>query len=204
MSSALLLINGQLPKQLPNLDHYAVVACTDGAYRYFLEHPKERCDYIIGDLDSLPQFTKQNTSPCVIQTPDQNKTDFEKALLFLLSKQITHINVYGASGREQDHFLGNLSVALQFQHQLAITFYDDYQYYFLAKQQTLLNNVKGRTISLIPLPNAENVTTQGLAYPINNQTLSFGQWMSLRNVAVDDSVTVTYCQGALFIFVEIN
>ncbi len=193
-----LLLNGEPPKCLPNLANYALVCATDGAYT-FLKVNNITPDFISGDFDSVEAFPSTIET---IHTPNQNLTDFEKILQILFDKGYTHIHVYGASGREQDHFLGNLHTAICWKNQLNLKFFDNHGYYFLAKTVTQLPNCKGKTISLVPLPNATNVVTKGLQYPLHHEDLTFGDRIGTRNKAVNNQISITYSKGILFIFIN--
>lgn len=203
MKKVLLFVNGEPPKHYPNNFHqYDYIACTDGAYHNYLIQTTIKPHFIIGDLDSLSTEAVDSTI-AIIPTPDQSKTDFEKALLFLADKGAKIFDIYGATGNASDHFFGNLSVAKQYYHRYQLTFYDNYCYFFFAERATTLSNVKNRTISLIPLPVVEQLTLTGFEYPLNNATLQFGGFTSLRNKAIKDEATVTFTEGDLLIFVTL-
>ena len=133
MKKALLFINGDSPKTIPNLSGYDLIACTDGAFHYLeqLKFPLDKLDFISGDFDSHKIEEEiiqqaQNHQFEIIETPDQNKTDFHKALELILAKGFENIDVYGGSGGEQDHFLGNLSGAFAFKDKVNLRFFDEY------------------------------------------------------------------------------
>jgi Thiamine pyrophosphokinase len=154
--TAFLLLNGQAPKTLPDLSKFDVVCATDGAYNTLKEH-QITPDFISGDLDSITQTPKDLE---VIHTPDQNFTDFDKILAILFIKNVTKVAVYGASGKAQDHFLGNLHTAVVWKKKLDLTFYDDFSHYFLATKKTYLTDCKGKIISLVPFNKAKYITTK--------------------------------------------
>ncbi len=201
---ALLFVNGEPPNTLPtDTACYDIIACTDGAYSSYLSDSVMPLAYIIGDLDSLEQ-TKQSIPPQtqVIITPDQNKTDFEKAILFLANKGITEFDIYGASGRATDHFLGNLSVAMRYYKQYKFTFYDNYGCFFFADKHHTISDVHNKTISLIALSIVKSLTLIGFKYPLTNETLSLGGLASLRNQAVQDKVSISFETGDLVVFIS--
>lgn len=205
MSRALLFVNGEPPKKLPthlDLANYQYIACTDGAYHSYLSESTIVPDFIIGDLDSInPKMTVPDKTQ-IIHTPDQSKPDFEKALLFLNSKGVTSFSIYGATGRASDHFLGNLSVAMQYHQQFKMVFYDDYCHFFFATHHQIIHHVKHHIISLMPLSIVTHLTISGFKYPIDNQTLSLGGVTSLRNKAIDDTVKISFKNGNLLVFIE--
>lgn len=199
----LLFINGEPPKSFPELSDFGLIACTDGAFHYLkqLNFPLEKLDFISGDFDSHSGSDDSVYDDKFIFTPDQNKTDFHKALEIILQKGYKNIDVLGASGGEQDHFLGNLTVAFSFKEKLNIKFYDEFSEYFFIPKNFVLKNVKDCMISLYPFPIAENIFTKGLNWSLNGESLNITSRIGTRNFAVQEDVFVEYEKGDLLVFV---
>lgn len=197
---AFILLNGSEPANFPNLSNYDIVCAIDGAYNHF-EANNIIPDLVTGDFDSINTIP---TSVEVIKTPNQEFTDFEKALQILKHRGFTHIDVYGGSGKEHDHFLGNISTALQWKMGLTISFFDDFGKYFFIEDSVILTNVKEKNISLIPFPTASGIITKGLMYPLNNETLSFGERIGTRNIAIEESVFIAFDSGELLVYISHN
>lgn len=202
---ALLFINGVPPKNLPETEDYAMIACSDGAFHYLKEKnfPLDKLDFISGDFDSHLGNDEAIYHDRFIFTPDQDKTDFHKSLEIIQERGITAVDVYGGSGGEMDHFLGNLTAAFLFKNHLEITFYDEFSTYFFAPKTLVLENVKGKIISLYPFPLTENITTKGLNWPLNNESLDISKRIGTRNLASEETVVIHYGKGDLVVFVEI-
>lgn len=199
---ALLFINGEPPKNIPEIKDYDLIACTDGAFHYLREKnfPLDLLDFISGDFDSYEESEKI-VSEKLIHTPDQNKTDFHKALEIIIEKGFYEVDVYGGSGGEQDHYLGNLTVAYLFRNKMEITFYDEYSKYFFIPNKFEAHNVLGKIVSLVPYPVAENVITKGLNWPLFGEELSMTGRIGTRNFAVEDTFTCSYSDGAILLFI---
>ena len=193
-----LLLNGEPPKTLPDLDEYEIICATDGAYKYLKEN-NIKPNFISGDFDSLENLPKDIE---VIHTPNQDFTDFDKMLKILFDKGYKNIDIYGASGKEQDHFLGNLHTAIQWKNKLNLTFFDNHSHYFLADKSTSISNCIDKTVSLVPFPKAEKITTKGLQYPLKSEDLTFGERIGTRNKAIQDNIKITFENGELFIFIN--
>ena len=202
----LLFINGDPPKSLPDLDVYTIISCTDGAFHYLknLNFPLENLDFISGDFDSHSGSDENVYQDKFIYTPDQDKTDFHKALEIIAEKGFKNIDVFGGSGGEQDHFLGNLTVAYSFKENLNIKFYDEFSEYFFVPKSFVLNDVKNKLVSLYPFPTVENITTKGLNWALNNENLSITNRIGTRNFAIDDTVFIEYEKGDLLVFIGKN
>ncbi len=203
MEKALLFINGVPPEKLPETENYSLIACSDGAFNYLKEKnfPLDKLDFISGDFDSHNGIDDDIYTQKFIYTPDQDKTDFEKSLEIIGQKGISSIDVYGGSGGEMDHFLGNLTVALRFKNQIEITFYDEFSSYFFAPNHLVIEKVKGKMISLFPFPLAESVTTQGLNWSLNKEDLAITGRIGTRNFALEDQVIINFEKGDLVVFV---
>lgn len=200
MSKALLVLNGEFPKKFHPRENYVLIASTDGGYLH-LKQLNVGTDLVIGDFDSSLRLESEEEEMW-IHTPDQNYTDFEKALAVLYEIGIDDIDVYAASGRSQDHFLGNLFAAYVWRKYLNITFYDDFGYYFFAKKKTIIETKKGAIISLFPYTKVERVRTYGLKYPLEGENLSPKRRMGIRNEAILEKVKIYFKKGGLLVFVN--
>ena len=204
MKKALLFINGIPPVHLPETENYSLVACSDGAFHYLKEKdfPLEKLDFISGDFDSHSGRDESIYAEKFIYTPDQDKTDFHKSLEIIKKKGFKSVDVYGGSGGEMDHFLGNLTVAFLFKGDLEITFYDEFSTYFFSGKVLTLNKVKGKIISLYPFPVAKNISTTGLKWPLIKENLELTTRIGTRNFAEDDTVSLQFESGDLVVFVS--
>ncbi|NAW51374.1 thiamine diphosphokinase [Elizabethkingia argentiflava] len=199
---ALLFINGIPPRTFPDIQEYNLIACTDGAFHYLKENhfPLDRLDFISGDCDCFDE-EEGEWQEKFVYTPDQNKTDFYKALEIIVKKGFCQVDVYGASGGEQDHYLGNLTVAYLFKDKIKITFYDEYGKYFFIPSYFEVSQIRGKMISLVPYPVATKVYTTGLNWPLYGEDLSIIGRIGTRNFAVEDTFTCSYLEGGILLFI---
>lgn len=198
MKKAFVLLNGQEPDKFPDLSKYDLVCAIDGAYNHFVSNNLIP-DLVTGDFDSINKIPKTVE---VVNTPDQNYTDFDKALMILNDRNFSIIDVFGGSGKEHDHFLGNLSTALQWKHRLNINFHDDFGSYFFIENSFKTSVKKNLNISLIPFPFAKGITTKGLKYPINNGELTFGEKIGTRNESAENEISISFKEGNLLIYIS--
>lgn len=206
LKSALLFINGEPPAALPSTADYDIIACTDGALGYLFrsDFPLEQLHFISGDLDSIPPNLAPEISGKLICTPEQDRTDFEKALDLLHQNKVGKVHVFGASGEEMDHFLGNLTAAYRYFHKMDIRFFDAFAEYFFIPENFELSGVQGRMISLYPFPVAGNVQTTGLNWELEGETLDLVRKIGTRNFAVCHTVKIRFSEGALLLFIGQN
>ncbi|WP_185861291.1 thiamine diphosphokinase [Blattabacterium cuenoti] len=197
-----LFLNGEIPPFLElkkEFYFYKKIFAVDGAY-YYLKTFGISVDYVIGDLDSIENNIYLKTH--LLKTPDQRFTDFDKALNIIYKKGFFNINVWGGSGMEQDHFLGNLSAALKYKNKLSIIFHDKYHFYFFSEKKTSFYQKKNKKISLFPFPKVEELSTYGLKYSIKKGFLKIGKNIGIRNEALSNEIKIDYKEGELLIFIE--
>lgn len=197
MKKALILLNGLPPKNLPDRNQFDIFLAVDGAYN-LLKELEITPDLITGDFDSLESIPDNIE---IVNTPNQDFTDFEKALQILFEREFTDVSIYGGSGNESDHFLGNISVALSWKDKLTIKFFDDFGTYFFVQEQFEISGILNKTVSLIPFPTASEITTSGLEFSLQQEDLSFGSRIGTRNRAVSDQITIHFKQGNLLIYI---
>lgn len=199
---AILFLNGQHTGAVADPTAYDTIACADGGYTL-----ARACglvpDYVIGDLDTIRrEGIDVLPSTQTIYRPDQNSTDMHKSLQFLYEHGETEVDVYGAMGKEADHFVGNLVVARRFYKKMSLRFvYDEGEFFFLPKTFSR-SGIRGKTVSLLPFPRAVRVHSTGLRYPLNGITLSITGTIGTRNVADSDQVRVSFQKGDLLFFLS--
>ncbi len=112
--STVLLCHGDFPRRPPSLAalrQATHLVCCDGAMAE-LERWGERIpDAIVGDLDSLSLPLRQRYASLLHQEKEQETNDLSKALRFCRRHYPQEpILILGATGKREDHTLGNLAI----------------------------------------------------------------------------------------------
>ncbi|MEE8437786.1 MAG: thiamine diphosphokinase [Candidatus Neomarinimicrobiota bacterium] len=166
-----LLVNGSFPshsRPLNVLKSAGTVICTDGSANRLLKlglipH------IIIGDLDSL-DFPLESFKGLIIPVPDQEKTDLEKALDWCLKNNILKLVILGATGNRDDQGLVNLFLLAEYL-ELDITLITDYFTINALRGERTFSSFKDQIVSLIPVQHIDSITTSGLSFPLQNESL---------------------------------
>lgn len=161
-------------------------------------------DVIIGDLDSYKPSPNDKTE--LIKDYDQETNDLEKALSYALGRGASSVRVFGATGKRLDHTLKNLSVLKQFQAYFSsIKFIDNYGEVFLLPREYRTTLPVGTILSLFPLSGSVGeISTKGLKYPLNNESLRNGVRDGTSNETVDEEIVITHKKGDLLLFIVTN
>jgi thiamine pyrophosphokinase len=198
---AFLIANGLLPS-LRFVREVAsssdLVACADGGTRHALRLGIQP-DVVIGDLDSLSRRMRRHLKHAkIVESADQNKTDLEKAILFLLRLKAKHITVVGATGKRIDQTLANIALLVKYRRRTSLTFVDPTGEIELVQSRAKFRAKVGTTVSLIPAGRSVRVTTKGLRYALRNEMLEFGS-RGVSNEVIAPRVEIRVHGGTLFL-----
>ncbi len=201
---ALIICNGEMPSQkllAPLLKKKPFIICADGGAnkaRAFNILP----DFIIGDLDSITQKTRYYFSSVpIVHSSDQNSTDLEKALDHLLVNSFSSATIIGATGDRPDHTMSNFSILMKYHRKLSLQFFDERCTAEIAHKKIRFKAEIGQQISVLPMGRCTGIITQGLKFPLKNETLELGVREGTSNEAVKNIITITMKTGSLLLFI---
>lgn len=165
-----------------------------------------KVDVLLGDFDRGIDLTEieQNQYPIeIVHTPNQDKTDLEKAFDFLIERGFPAANVVWATGRRADHSITNMTNIVRYKSKLQIVLIDDFSViYPLLPSPHVFKKwfVKGSQISLIPIGTTTDICTENLRYQLDNEQLTLGYRSGNSNeVANDGMVQISYQSGDLLL-----
>ena len=162
-----------------------------------------KVDVLLGDFDDGfdASFYSSAQYPIeIVHTPDQNKTDLEKAFDYLIERKIPAVNVIWATGKRADHTISNITNIAKYRDLLKIVILDDHSKIFLLPKMFQKWYAKNTIISLIPIGEVTAVSTVNLHYAINDESLTMGYKSGNSNhVAADGIVTIQHQSGDLLL-----
>lgn len=167
-------------------------------------------DVIVGDMDSVSAEVLlhfENAGAQVIRhNPDKDETDLELALLYAQANQANEALVLGALGNRWDHTLANLLLPTYGKLSgLPVNFWADGTWFYLVNAEQKIEGDPGETVSLIPLGgDADGVQTEGLAWPLEDETLFFGSTRGVSNRLEEPTAVVRVRRGWLLVVVGNN
>jgi thiamine pyrophosphokinase len=200
-----LFANGELPKPkalAKKLGDADFLIAVDGGLNHMIPLNLEP-DLIIGDLDSIDDDTLQSyrEKKTKIQKfpTDKDQNDLELAIQAALEMNPKTIWVVAALGNRIDQTLANIFLLTRDGLQGIDThLVDGERDVFLIREQALLSGEQGQLVSLLPINGrAEGITTQGLKYPLNNETLCPDQTRGISNRLTGTDATITIDKGLL-------
>ena len=160
-----------------------------------------KVDVLLGDFDRDfdANYYKEKQYPIeIVHTPDQDKTDLEKAFDYLHQRNIPAVNVVWATGKRTDHTITNLTNIVRYREKLKIVILDDNSKVFLLPKKFEKWYTANTPISLIPIGQVTGIHSENLFYPLQNDTLTIGyRTGSSNHVVIDGIVTIEHDLGDL-------
>ncbi len=197
---AVILANGEYPTNdipVKILSEAEYVVCCDGAANSYIERGFMPA-VIIGDGDSLKEEYRTRYSHILHRVEEQETNDLTKAVRFVTAQGKKQIAIVGATGKCEDHTLGNISLIMNYAHKdTDVRMYTDYGVFIPCKNCCCIESQKGDKISIINF-GAKEFTSTGLRYPIYDFT---EWWQGTLNEATGDKVTVK-AEGEFLIFLN--
>lgn len=200
---ALIIANGQpcssgLLDQLLEWSPFIVVL--DGALTKVIEKGI-KFDVVLGDFDNLDISEIAAMIPPdtqLVHTPDQEKTDLEKGIEFLIDRKFPSVNILWATGQRSDHYMNNIGILARYHKQIEMVMLDDHSRIFAIDSGFKKHKTRGENFSLIPLNEVKNLSTSNLEWNLQNADLRFPYATSSSNrVSSTGFVSVTFDSGFL-------
>jgi len=188
---ALLIANGEAcqPELLGQLLEWSpTVVVLDSAIWRVLELGI-KVDVLLGDFDrqlDLDIIREQQYPLQIVHTPDQDKTDLDKGIEYLIEQGYPAVNIVWATGRRADHSLTNMTNIVRYKEQIRIVMIDDHSRIFPLVGRFEKWYEAGTPISLIPVGTVTGFTSEGLIYNLQDATLTLGYRTSSSNEVADD------------------
>lgn len=212
ITRVILFVNGDLPepkrfKSLLNPSDFLVAV--DGGLAH-LHRLGLKPDLIIGDLDSADpnQVETLRADGTVVQSypADKNETDLELALDAAIKMNPASIWVAAALGGRIDQTLANLFLLTRPDMAgMDIRLVDGECEVFLIRSSYEIKGKAGQRVSLLPiLGPVHGIQTEGLKYPLNNESLYPEKTRGISNELTGSSASVLIQQGLLLCIHQIT
>ncbi len=182
-----------------------LVYCVNGGTRHALELGLKP-DLVIGDLDSLDpgdRHKMKEFNPQLIEHPsEKDKSDLELALDQAIKARPGDILIIGAlGGRRADHaFINLLLLQKPLHYGIPASIIDERHEILLAEKEVAIQGAAGDYISIFSLTaESSGIVTEGLKYPLKNETLHFASTRGLSNELTDPRAAIKLESGLLLI-----
>lgn len=197
---AVIIANGEYPSHklpLRIIEETPFVVCCDGAADTYIATGKVP-DIIIGDGDSLSEENKNKYSHLLHCITEQETNDQTKAVNFLKEKGLKRIAIVGATGKREDHTLGNISLLIEYARAgIEVQSFTNHGIFIPCNNNISIATKKGQQISIFRFT-AKGFKSKGLLYPIYDFT---NWWQGTLNECTEEILHIE-AEGEYILFVN--
>lgn len=200
----LIYLGGQPPSKTLSqrvASRASLIIAADSGY-HACRDTNVRPDIVTGDFDSIDEVP-DSTSCKVVDAPEQDATDFEKALRWV-PEATSQVEILGGTGLRSDHFLTNLLIAAGRPESEQVVFRDDVQSIFRVTPGCPVSREvpPGTTVSLIPFTHCKAVNTEGLHWNLENADMGPNLQLGQSNRMDAKRLAVSLQQGCLYLILN--
>ncbi len=186
---AVILANGDFPTHpipLEVLHRANHLVCCDGA-------AIDAAEVIIGDGDSIPEVFHDR----LIKIDEQDDNDLTKATRYCLQQGWHRIAYIGATGKREDHTIGNISLLMRYFRDMGIEgmLLTDYGMFTPAKGDHTFPSKVGEQVSIFNF-GSTRLTSNGLKW----DSYAYREWwQGTLNASLADHFTI-YADGYYLVY----
>ncbi|MDR0427894.1 MAG: thiamine diphosphokinase [Dysgonamonadaceae bacterium] len=197
----IILANGAFPQHkvpLSFLHSADRIICCDGAIINLLQIGLEP-NYIVGDLDSIPEGLKKRFSSILYQNSEQETNDLTKSVRFCVEHNWNEITILGATGKREDHSMGNLSLLTDYMDEVDVQLLTDYGVFNPQKKNVVYESYPKQQVSVFSLTPSTRFSGENLIYPLDNRTFT-SWWQGTLNESSGDWFRIQMDEGKALVF----
>ena len=194
------------PVPLQTLREADFVVCCDSAYGEWRKESGEwREDFVvIGDGDSLAPALKKELGDRWIQVGEQDYNDLHKAMAYATSRfsiPDSRFSILGATGRREDHTLGNISYLVTFAEEypgVDVEMLTDHGRFRAMTGRRTFASFPRQQVSVFAMDPDQPLWSTGLKWPLDGFRAR-RWWQATLNEALADSFELR-SEGWLVVF----
>lgn len=182
------------PTAVEWLDKCPYVVCCDGAANNYI-HSGRVPNAIVGDGDSLLPHIRTKYASLIHSEAEQDTNDLSKAFRFCLSQGREDITIMGATGKREDHTIGNISLLADYMERAEVRMLTNYGIFVPIAEDSLFCSYAGQQVSVFNMGSTE-LRADGLVYPLSVFT---NWWQGTLNEAEGERFVI-YTKGKVLVF----
>ena len=154
---------------------------------------------IVGDLDSLGKETAQRFSDRLFPDIDQATNDLTKAVMWCKSRDYVEIIILGATGKREDHTIGNISLLTEYSLFMNVIMVTDTGIFIPFNESFKADTFAGQQISIFSNNPETTLSSSGLKYILLNTKIK-NWWVATLNEATGDQLELDFNGGPVIVF----
>jgi thiamine pyrophosphokinase len=174
------------------------IICCDSAADELLSRGYEPYA-VVGDGDSISNEARNALNDRLFLETEQETNDLTKAVRFATNNNLCKIAIIAATGKREDHTLGNISLLADYMDICNIVMFTDYGIFVPVKGNNTIPVEKGSQISFFCMDTSP-ITLKEVKWPLNNRVIT-RWWQATLNEAVSDNVFIE-TGGKVVVFIS--
>ena len=160
-------------------------------------------DAIVGDMDSLSDRLKNSFADRLYIDDNQETNDLTKSVIWCRESGYNDIVILGATGKREDHTLGNISLLAEYAQNISVKMVTDTGIFIPFLRSCTIESLPGQQVSVFSIDPDTEITSTGLRYPLKNKKLK-NWWEATLNEASGDHFGLSFEDGKVLVFLEFN
>jgi thiamine pyrophosphokinase len=200
-SSAVILADGSFPvneiplSYLRDAEH---IICCDGSAENLILADLEP-EAIVGDLDSINPEIAERFKDRLFQDSDQDTNDLTKSVRWCIKKGFREIVILGATGKREDHTIGNISLLGEYCRNIKVKMVTDTGTIIPLRKSSKVLSFAGQQVSIFSINPETEITSKGLKYKLKGLKLH-NWWRASLNEATGGSFELSFTGGPLIVY----
>lgn len=153
---------------------------------------------VVGDGDSISPEARERLSDRLHIESEQETNDLSKAVRYAVRQGMHRLLILGATGRREDHTLGNISLLASYQdYGLDVEMWTDYGIFTPATGRQTFASHAGQQLSVFCLDDAP-LTLLDVRWPLEARSIT-RWWQATLNEALTDTFRIE-TRGRIIVF----
>ena len=160
-------------------------------------------DAIVGDMDSLNDDFLNRFADRIYLDENQETNDLTKAVSWCSDMGYKDIVIIGATGKREDHTLGNISLLADYIKYVNVIMVTDTGIFRPFVTTSVISCFTGQQVSIFSLNPETEVTSYGLRYPLNRTRIT-SWWLATLNEALGDNFSLDFKNGSVIVYLKFS
>jgi thiamine pyrophosphokinase len=154
-------------------------------------------------MDSLNEELANRFADRIYLDENQDTNDLTKAVSWCNEIGYKDIVIVGATGKREDHTLGNISLLADYIKNVNVIMVTDTGILRPLLNSSTLPSFPGQQISIFSIDTEIQVTSHGLKYPLNRTKIT-NWWFATLNEAIGDSFSLEFKEGRVIVYLKFS
>ena len=201
-SYTVIVADGIFPRHeipLGYLENAKRIVCCDGSTQSLVLSGLKP-DAIVGDLDSLTDDLAKMYADRIFPDKNQDTNDLTKAVSWCIDMGYKDIVIVGATGKREDHTIGNISLLAEYVKVLNVIMITDTGILKPFLKSSNISSFPGQQVSIFSIDPETQVTSLGLRYPLSGTKIN-NWWCATLNESLGDKFSLEF-DGRLIVYLK--